>query len=49
MSGGPAPGRPEGTTVPEPLRPTREEALGLIALRYFRSHGPAPRAALENT
>ncbi|BFU44551.1 winged helix DNA-binding domain-containing protein [Krasilnikovia sp. MM14-A1004] len=29
--------------VPEPRRPDREEALGLIALRYFRSHGPAPR------
>lgn len=29
--------------VPEPFRPSREEALGLIALRYFRSHGPAPR------
>jgi hypothetical protein len=29
--------------VPEPRRPTREEALGMIALRYFRSHGPAPR------
>lgn len=26
--------------VPEPRRPSREEALGLIALRYFRSHGP---------
>jgi hypothetical protein len=29
--------------VPEPRRPAREEALGMIALRYFRSHGPAPR------
>jgi hypothetical protein len=29
--------------VPAPRRPSREEALGLIALRYFRSHGPAPR------
>jgi hypothetical protein len=29
--------------VPAPRRPTREEALGLIALRYFRSHGPATR------
>jgi hypothetical protein len=29
--------------VPEPRRPSREEALGMIALRYFRSHGPAPR------
>jgi hypothetical protein len=27
--------------VAEPRRPSREEALGLIALRYFRSHGPA--------
>ncbi len=29
--------------APEPRRPSREEALGMIALRYFRSHGPAPR------
>ncbi len=29
--------------VPEPNRPTREEALGIIALRYFRSHGPTTR------
>ncbi|MGK5681819.1 winged helix DNA-binding domain-containing protein [Actinoplanes sp. URMC 104] len=29
--------------VPEPRRPSREEALGIIALRYFRSHGPASR------
>lgn len=29
--------------VPAPLRPAREEALGLITLRYFRSHGPATR------
>ncbi|MEV8503493.1 winged helix DNA-binding domain-containing protein [Actinoplanes sp. NPDC051475] len=29
--------------VPDPRRPSREEALGLIALRYFRSHGPATR------
>jgi len=29
--------------VPEPSRPERDEALGLIALRYFRSHGPATR------
>jgi len=29
--------------VPEPRRPEREEALGLIAERYFRSHGPATR------
>ncbi|MBU2669361.1 winged helix DNA-binding domain-containing protein [Actinoplanes bogorensis] len=27
--------------VPAPNRPAREEALGIIALRYFRSHGPA--------
>jgi hypothetical protein len=26
-----------------PRRPSREEALGLIALRYFQSHGPATR------
>jgi len=29
--------------VPAPNRPSREEALGLIALRFFRSHGPATR------
>jgi len=29
--------------VPEPNRPSREEALALIALRYFRSHGPTTR------
>jgi hypothetical protein len=29
--------------VAAPRRPSREEALGLIALRYFRSHGPATR------
>ncbi|WP_412753736.1 winged helix DNA-binding domain-containing protein [Krasilnikovia sp. M28-CT-15] len=29
--------------APKPNRPGREEALGIIALRYFRSHGPAPR------
>ncbi|WP_250002523.1 winged helix DNA-binding domain-containing protein [Actinoplanes sp. M2I2] len=29
--------------VPDPRRPSREEALGIIALRYFRSHGPASR------
>jgi len=29
--------------VEAPRRPSREEALGLIALRYFRSHGPATR------
>lgn len=27
--------------VPTPHRPSREEALGIIAGRYFRSHGPA--------
>jgi winged helix DNA-binding protein len=32
--------------APEPNRPDREEALGVIALRYFRSHGPATRADL---
>lgn len=26
--------------VPEPNRPSREEALATLALRYFRSHGP---------
>jgi len=29
--------------VPKPNRPDRDEALGLIALRYFRSHGPTTR------
>jgi len=29
--------------VPDPRRPSREEALATIALRYFRSHGPATR------
>jgi Winged helix DNA-binding domain len=29
--------------VPSPRRPSREEALGMIALRYFRSHGPTTR------
>ncbi|MFC7272572.1 winged helix DNA-binding domain-containing protein [Paractinoplanes rhizophilus] len=29
--------------APAPSRPSRAEALGLIALRYFRSHGPATR------
>ncbi|MEV4704336.1 winged helix DNA-binding domain-containing protein [Actinoplanes sp. NPDC049316] len=32
--------------VPEPRRPSREEALATIALRYFRSHGPATRQDL---
>lgn len=27
--------------IPHPLRPGREEALGELAGRYFRSHGPA--------
>ena len=30
--------------APEPHRPERTEALGIMALRYFRSHGPATRA-----
>lgn len=29
--------------VPDPHRPDRDEALGIIAGRYFRSHGPATR------
>ncbi len=29
--------------VPAPNRPERDEALGIIALRYFRSHGPTTR------
>jgi hypothetical protein len=32
--------------APKPNRPDRAEALGIIALRYFRSHGPATRADL---
>ena len=32
--------------APEPNRPSREEALGIVALRYFRSHGPATVADL---
>ncbi len=32
--------------VPEPRRPARDEALGIIALRYFRGHGPATRRDL---
>ena len=30
--------------APKPNRPDRETALGIMALRYFRSHGPATRA-----
>ncbi len=29
--------------APEPASPSREQALGLIAERYFRSHGPTTR------
>jgi len=29
--------------APDPHRPERDEALGIIALRYFRGHGPATR------
>jgi hypothetical protein len=29
--------------APDPHRPQRDEALATIALRYFRSHGPATR------
>ncbi|HET9518431.1 MAG TPA: winged helix DNA-binding domain-containing protein [Actinoplanes sp.] len=29
--------------VPDPYRPERDEALGIIALRFFRSHGPTTR------
>jgi hypothetical protein len=32
--------------APKPNRPDREEALGIIATRYFRSHGPATAADL---
>src|SRR5262245_47339404 len=27
--------------APSPVAPARDEALGIVALRYFRSHGPA--------
>ena len=30
--------------APKPNKPSREAALGLMALRYFQSHGPATRA-----
>ncbi|GAA4572788.1 winged helix DNA-binding domain-containing protein [Micromonospora coerulea] len=29
--------------APEPHRPERDEALGILASRYFRSHGPTTR------
>nr|WP_319461859.1 winged helix DNA-binding domain-containing protein [Micromonospora sp. RTP1Z1] len=29
--------------APDPHRPERDEALGILALRYFRSHGPTTR------
>ncbi|GAA1795295.1 winged helix DNA-binding domain-containing protein [Luedemannella flava] len=32
--------------VPDPVRPDRDEALALIATRYFRSHGPTTRQDL---
>jgi len=32
--------------APEPNRPDRDEALGIVARRFFRSHGPATRADL---
>jgi hypothetical protein len=32
--------------VGTPNRPTRDEALATIAIRYVRSHGPAPRSDL---
>jgi hypothetical protein len=35
-----------GDWAPKENRPDREEALGIVALRYFRSHGPAGRADL---
>ena len=36
-----------GAWVPEPRRPTRDEALAELALRYFRGHGPATIADLS--
>lgn len=32
--------------VPEPRRPERDEALGILALRYVRGHGPVTAADL---
>ncbi|MFD2355341.1 DNA glycosylase AlkZ-like family protein [Nonomuraea ferruginea] len=32
-----------GEWVPDPHRPERDEALGTMALRYFRGHGPTTR------
>jgi hypothetical protein len=29
--------------VPDPARPSRDEALAILATRYFRSHGPTTR------
>jgi hypothetical protein len=29
--------------APDPHRPDRDEALGILTLRYFRSHGPSTR------
>ncbi|MFC7549984.1 winged helix DNA-binding domain-containing protein [Plantactinospora sp. GCM10030261] len=29
--------------VPQPRRPSRDEALAILAVRYFRSHGPTTR------
>ncbi|SCL36714.1 Uncharacterized conserved protein YcaQ, contains winged helix DNA-binding domain [Micromonospora rhizosphaerae] len=29
--------------APDPVRPERDEALGILARRYFRSHGPTTR------
>ena len=34
--------------VPRPRDPERDEALGELALRYFRSHGPAPARDLAS-
>jgi len=33
--------------VPDPFTPERDEALALIAVRYFQSHGPAPLKDFE--
>jgi Winged helix DNA-binding domain len=33
--------------APDQATPEREEALGIVAERYFRSHGPASRADLQ--
>jgi len=35
-----------GEWAPQPARPSRDEALATVAVRYFRSHGPTSRQDL---